>query len=168
MKAHSQLLFLLFFLCLGVPAHAEVKCWDRAGLKQYVKEVARENQWLQASEGWVNGGDIQHIKVSFNSKQCLEVPAARRLFVSEIHKAVSRIQAKQSSKTLKRMGRPFSFSDLCYVVFFSDDKRTKYPDPYLYYVMLTFGSVIYRTEARLIHEESFEEALRIVEEETPS
>jgi hypothetical protein len=166
MKAHSQLLFLLFFLCLGVSAHAEMMLWDRDGLNQYCKQVYRQKQWCQTGEGWVNGGETEIIKVSFKACNCLEVADARRAFVPEIEKAIDMIQTKQRASTIKKIGRSFTHKDLCYTLFFYDKFGKCHPEPYLDYMMFVFGNILYMTKAGEIHRESFEDAIRILEEES--
>lgn len=176
MKAHSQLLFLLFFLCLGVPAHAEMMRWDRGGLHQYCNQVARDRQWKQIAEGWVKGDTTEIIKVSFTVtvNDCPDIASIRPVFVNEVNKAIVMIQNKQRRSTLRKIGRSFDYKDLCFVLNFRDKFGNRYPEPYLDSIMLVFGNISYYTrskkdnwtESKELHEESFEEAFRIVQGES--
>jgi hypothetical protein len=147
-------------------SHAEVMCWDRGGLHQYCKQVVKDKKWRHTAEGWRRRDQVEIISVSFTCHDRVDVNNARRIFVPEVEKAVAMTNAKQMTKTRMKIGRPFTHKDLCYALFFKDNNQKAYPEPYIDYMMLVFGNIVYMTQTREVLEEPFEEALRIVEEES--
>ncbi|MDP1835511.1 MAG: hypothetical protein Q8K75_06225 [Chlamydiales bacterium] len=157
---------ILLISALPQEAHAALKRWNRAGLDQYTKQVARERGWTLVGEGWMRDGDIEEIAVTYKSHQRMQIPDARRVIVEEVQKAVPMIQAKQKPKTLENIGRPFTYESFSYMLSFYDKRNENYSSPYLDSAALVCGYVVYWSEGKKIHEETFEEALRIVEAES--
>ncbi|MDP1835513.1 MAG: hypothetical protein Q8K75_06235 [Chlamydiales bacterium] len=157
---------VLVMSCVPQKTQAELKRWDRAGLNQYTQHVAREKGWRLVAEGWCRDGDIEEIKVTYNVRKPMLLAEARRVIVEEVQKAVPMIQTKQRPVTLANIGLPFTYKSLCYMLSFNDKTGGSYSAPYLDTVALVCGDVIYRIEYQKVHEETFEEALRIVEAES--
>lgn len=147
-------------------AQAALKRWNRAGLDQYTKQVAQERGWTLVGEGWLRDGDIEEIAVTYKSHERMLIPEARRVLVEEVQKAVPMIHAKQKPKTLENIGRPFTYESLSYMLSFSDKRGENYSRPYLDSAALVCGYVVYWSECKKVHEETFEEALHIVEAES--
>ncbi|MDP1835560.1 MAG: hypothetical protein Q8K75_06470 [Chlamydiales bacterium] len=108
--------------------------------------------------------------VTYESCQLVQILEARRLVVPEIQEALIVIGSGQNAR-IKAKNGPFTIENLGLMVGFNPDGNHP-PKPYISLISLLNGNILYKVRNdnnsgfELLHEESFEDALRIVEEES--
>jgi hypothetical protein len=162
----------IFSIILFAPLIGDQNCkrWDRRGLKDYIKYVSKQHQWHLSATGAIFD-EIETIQLSFTSRQMATLPQARRLLVNQVLIAADFLGKRQGQQKLNQNG-PFTYHNLCYSIYFETENGKSYVQPYMYGLSLLRGRILYYqttspdTPYEIIFEESFEDALRIVEEES--
>jgi hypothetical protein len=148
----------------------EFKRWDRTGLKTYTKGLWHRKKWCLIAQGAEFKNKVEAIVISFKAYQAVHLSEARQLVVLEIQHAVNILNSKQSARTIKKNGH-FTAKNLGFTIgFFAPNGYL--PKPYISMICLIDGILVYdvrndnNSGFELFHEESFEDAVRIIEEES--
>ncbi len=162
------ILGLLALLSLGSLNADEMITWNKSILKPYCKEVAKIRDWRVVSQGEgyrVNehGQRVQKILLGFACSQPLSICEARCLFVDEAENIIFLINKHSKQKGFCALELRLSLSLY--------DTNNTYVSPDLAFMFMWDGKIFYNKrneetgELETCCEESYEDALRIVQEE---
>ena len=115
--------------------------------------------------------DVEKINLSLCTKKRLNVDEARQLFIPLIEKLLSKINTDTNIKPYLH-NYPFTSKNLCISLRLEEKNGKKVERPYIADVRLMFGMVFYSVEDlnddmlfEHVHEETYEEALKIYNSE---
>ncbi len=164
---------LFFFVTICMMGHlegAEPQPWDNRLLNSYCKQVCRNKGWKVLAEGRAKHKNQEMLRIFFTAQWHLSLPEARRLIVEETQKLISLYNAKYTARSCQ-CSVPFSIENLSYSLSFCDACYRHFDMPYIARVASVRGKIFYDQvnpitgREETILEESYEEAVRIVNEE---
>lgn len=138
--------------------------------KQHCDFVAKEYCLEPSGSGGGMMFDVELIHESFRSNRALVLPEARRLYILSSQDLLSRLNGDRKVRPYLRQ-YPFKVENLTYGIHFYDRQMNSIPPPYISAVTSHRSNwVCYWMQdggpiGRVVHEESYDDALRIVEEE---
>lgn len=163
-------LYLLVFAAVNVSAaNPNDFPWSTKPLKSHLKQVEKERGWECFGAGTSHMRGAPAVELFFWAPQTPTLQEARRLYVVETQKAINQYRLSQK-KSKKQSPTPFSIRNLGYVLVFFNVKNN--PNHFIAKVSNQQDIIFYKTynpetdKYETIHKETYEEALRIVEEES--
>ena len=115
--------------------------------------------------------DVEEIGLSLSTQKKLNLEQTRQLFISLIQNLLNKINSDTRIRPYLH-NYPFTSKNLCLSLHFVDKKDDNVLPPYIGTVRLMFGKVFYSLQSLKdemlfdqIHEETYEEALKIYNSE---
>ena len=163
-------LLLLLLPLLASCSHKEIGSGDVGyySIFTYAAKVQKEKGWLIHHYGGGFHEKIDEIYMSFSIRQHVTIDEARRLMVTTIGDFLTHVNQDERVKPFLNP-YPYTSDSLDIGLAFVDDEYIMLYNHELAFVLLKKGKIVYciRGDGMLedIHEETLEEAYRIVEQE---
>lgn len=161
---------LVFIVCIGILEAGSVE-WDRRGIHQYCRDVEKRLGWKLAGEGYFRAEPAVSPSIQFDASQCLCIEEARHIIVNECEYLIQ-LAGRTQPKRVTQVTGPFSIRNIAFSVSFRNPiTRLLYEPPLIAGFFVTKGKVVYYSRDNTtrrdgtLHEEPYEEAVRIVEAE---
>lgn len=167
MRAILLIVFLLFEIVLEGGNHG---LWSDRIFKSYQRQLLKEKGWIVTVKGYNYRHKTPKNSYIFTGQQCLTLEEARRCYVEETQRLIKYFNSSKKINNQLNF-EPFTIEDMEYAVAFEDSSSQYYAPPYIAFVYSIRGNVLYDIynpdtgQLERLHKESYEEAVRIVQEE---
>lgn len=170
--------YFILFLLIFVPFYTFSGCFyiketDRI-VSSVLKDLEKKEKIYLFGYGGAFRDDVEEINLSFSTKKNVDIQKARRLIIYIAETLLKKINSNTQIRPYLH-NYPFTNNNLKVSIHFNDKNDKAVLPPYLAYVGLMFGEIDYslqnlQNNLKLdgIHQETYEEALKIYRSEISS
>jgi len=137
-------------------------------MNSFIKIEELENKFILSGLGTAMPDDIRRFNLHFIANQEVNLEEARRLYINSTQKLLKMINSNEQIRPYLH-NYPFNENNIDFTITFHDHYDDRVPPPNIAFVFIIDGTIIYDTyygKYQTTHKETYEEALKMVNEKS--